>query len=102
MENIHGSKWQVIVEVAPEELRNNMLTGTLKGALFAISSHHCGNYVVQALVASAKTSDQVYVIQMFIGNFINFFHLKKMSLQQVDRPDQNKCFLLSIHIASSQ
>jgi len=50
----------VIVEVAPEELRNGMLAGSLKGALFAISSHHCGNYVVQAFISSAKTSDQVY------------------------------------------
>jgi len=48
------------VEVAPEELRNSMLVGTLRGALFAISSHHCGNYVVQALISSVKTSDQVY------------------------------------------
>jgi nucleolar protein 9 len=51
---------QVIIDVAPEELRSNMLIGTLKGALFAISSHHCGNYVVQALISSAKTADQVY------------------------------------------
>lgn len=48
------------MEVAPEELCNSMLAGTLKGALFAISSHHCGNYVVQALISSAKTLDQVY------------------------------------------
>uniref|UniRef100_A0A0E0B9Z6 PUM-HD domain-containing protein n=1 Tax=Oryza glumipatula TaxID=40148 RepID=A0A0E0B9Z6_9ORYZ len=62
---------EVIVEVAPEELRNNMLTGTLKGALFAISSHHCGNYVVQALVASAKTSDQMEQIWDELGSRIN-------------------------------
>ncbi|XP_006661734.1 pumilio homolog 23 [Oryza brachyantha] len=61
---------EVIVEVAPEELRNNMLTGTLKGALFAISSHHCGNYVVQALVASAKTSDQMEQIWDELGSSI--------------------------------
>ena len=48
------------MEVAPEELLNGMLVGALRGALFAISSHHCGNYVVQALISSAKTSDQVY------------------------------------------
>jgi nucleolar protein 9 len=54
------------VEVAPEELRNGMLVGTLKGALFAISSHHCGNYVVQALVSSAKTSDQVYTLVQLV------------------------------------
>lgn len=58
---------EVIVEVAPEELRNNMLTGTLKGALFAISSHHCGNYVVQALISSAKTADQMKQIWEELG-----------------------------------
>jgi nucleolar protein 9 len=47
------------VKVAPDGLRNGMIVGTLKGELFAISSHHCGNYVVQALISSAKTSDQV-------------------------------------------
>uniref|UniRef100_A0A0D9XJ87 PUM-HD domain-containing protein n=1 Tax=Leersia perrieri TaxID=77586 RepID=A0A0D9XJ87_9ORYZ len=61
---------EVIVEVAPDELRNNMLTGTLKGALFAISSHHCGNYVVQALVASAKTLDQMEQIWDELGSRI--------------------------------
>lgn len=47
------------MEVAPDELRNGMLARSLKGALFAISSHHCGNYVVQAFISSTKTSDQV-------------------------------------------
>jgi nucleolar protein 9 len=47
------------VEVVPDKLRNGMLVGTLRGELFTISSHHCGNYVVQALISSAKTSDQV-------------------------------------------
>ncbi|KAG8091335.1 hypothetical protein GUJ93_ZPchr0012g20525 [Zizania palustris] len=61
---------EVIVEVAPEEVHNNMLTSTLKGALFAMSSHHCGNYVVQALVASAKTSDQMELIWDELGSNI--------------------------------
>ncbi|XP_047043311.1 pumilio homolog 23-like [Lolium rigidum] len=50
-----------------EELRSNMLIGTLKGALFAISSHHCGNYVVQALISSAKTADQMKQIWEELG-----------------------------------
>ncbi|KAE8789156.1 Pumilio-like protein 23 [Hordeum vulgare] len=57
----------VIIDVAPEELRSNMLIGTLKGALFAISSHHCGNYVVQALISSAKTADQMKQIWEELG-----------------------------------
>ncbi|GJM84438.1 hypothetical protein PR202_ga00106 [Eleusine coracana subsp. coracana] len=57
-ETAYSHLLEVIVEVAPDELRNGMLAGTLRGELFAISSHHCGNYVVQALISSAKTSDQ--------------------------------------------
>uniref|UniRef100_A0ACD5WV78 Uncharacterized protein n=1 Tax=Avena sativa TaxID=4498 RepID=A0ACD5WV78_AVESA len=58
---------EVIIDVAPEELRSNMLIDTLKGALFAISSHHCGNYVVQALISSAKTADQMKQIWEELG-----------------------------------
>ncbi|XP_047067331.1 pumilio homolog 23-like [Lolium rigidum] len=58
---------EVIIDVAPEELRSNMLIGTLKGALFAISSHHCGNYVIQALISSAKTADQMKQIWEELG-----------------------------------
>ncbi|WVZ58732.1 hypothetical protein U9M48_008972 [Paspalum notatum var. saurae] len=58
---------EVIVEVAPEQLRNSMLVGTLRGSLFAISSHYCDNYVVQALISSAKTSDQMNQIWEELG-----------------------------------
>ncbi|KAJ1295632.1 hypothetical protein BS78_01G238200 [Paspalum vaginatum] len=58
---------EVIVEVAPEQLRSSMLVGTLRGSLFAISSHYCGNYVVQALISSAKTSDQMNQIWEELG-----------------------------------
>ncbi|CAM0943447.1 unnamed protein product [Alopecurus aequalis] len=58
---------EVIIDVAPEELRSNMLIGTLKGALFAISSHHCGNYVIQALISSAKTAAQMKQIWEELG-----------------------------------
>ncbi|PUZ39384.1 hypothetical protein GQ55_9G303300 [Panicum hallii var. hallii] len=66
-ESAYSHLLEVIVEVAPEELRNGMLVGTLRGALFAISSHHCGNYVVQALISSAKTSDQMNQIWEELG-----------------------------------
>ncbi|CAN6253282.1 unnamed protein product [Urochloa humidicola] len=66
-ESAYSHLLEVIVEVAPEELRNGMLVGTLKGALFAISSHHCGNYVVQALISSAKTTEQMNQIWEELG-----------------------------------
>lgn len=58
---------EVIMEVAPEEVRSNMLIGILKGVLFAISSHHCGNYVVQALISSTRTADQMKQIWEELG-----------------------------------
>lgn len=66
-ESSYSHLLEVIVEVAPEELRNVMLVSTLRGSLFAISSHHCGNYVVQALISSAKTSDQMNQIWEELG-----------------------------------
>ncbi|KAK8463132.1 hypothetical protein SEVIR_1G326200v4 [Setaria viridis] len=69
-ESAYSHLLEVIVEVAPDELRNGMLLGTLKSALFPISSHHCGNYVVQALISSAKTSDQMSQIWEELGSKI--------------------------------
>lgn len=66
-ESAYSHLLEVIVEVAPDELRNGMLARSLKGALFAISSHHCGNYVVQAFISSTKTSDQMNQIWEELG-----------------------------------
>ncbi|KAK3157466.1 hypothetical protein QOZ80_2AG0122780 [Eleusine coracana subsp. coracana] len=77
-ETAYSHLLEVIVEVAPDELRNGMLAGTLRGELFAISSHHCGNYVVQALISSAKTSDQMKQIWEELGlKFKELFELGK-------------------------
>ncbi|CAL9190243.1 pumilio homolog 23-like [Musa acuminata AAA Group] len=58
---------EVIVEVAPDTLYNELLTEVFKDSLFDISSHHCGNFVVQALVSSAKTKDQMDLIWKELG-----------------------------------
>ncbi|KAG1342562.1 pumilio [Cocos nucifera] len=58
---------EVIVEVAPEILYNELLTKVFKGSLLKISSHHCGNFVVQALVSSTRTSDQMDLIWEELG-----------------------------------
>ncbi|KAL6858760.1 hypothetical protein ACP4OV_017762 [Aristida adscensionis] len=77
-ETAYSHLLEVIVEVAPEDLRSGMLVGTLRGSLFAISSHHCGNYVVQALISSAKTSDQMKQIWEELGpNFKELLELGK-------------------------
>ncbi|XP_020104644.1 pumilio homolog 23 isoform X2 [Ananas comosus] len=53
---------EVIIEVAPETLYAELLTEVFKGSLFEISSHPYGNFVVQALIASARTSDHINLI----------------------------------------
>nr|XP_029123826.1 pumilio homolog 23 isoform X3 [Elaeis guineensis] len=69
---------EVIVEVAPEILYNELLTKVFKGSLLKISSHHCGNFVVQALVSSTRTSDQMDLIWEELGpKFKELFEVGK-------------------------
>ncbi|XP_068663663.1 pumilio homolog 23-like [Aristolochia californica] len=58
---------EVILEVSPEALYNEILTKIFKGSLFEISSHPCGSFVVQALVSSAKCQGQVELIWEELG-----------------------------------
>lgn len=50
---------QAILEVAPETLYNELITTVFKNSLFEMSSHHCGNFVVQALISHARNEDHV-------------------------------------------
>ncbi|XP_072991248.1 pumilio homolog 23 [Typha latifolia] len=58
---------EVIIEVAPETMYSELLTEMFKGSLFEISSHHCGNFVVQALISSARSRDQMKLIWEELG-----------------------------------
>ncbi|KAK8581092.1 hypothetical protein V6N12_071334 [Hibiscus sabdariffa] len=58
---------QVILEVAPESLYNDIFTKLLKSSFFELSSHHCGNFVVQALISHARTKDQMEMIWEELG-----------------------------------
>ncbi|GMI82183.1 pumilio 23 [Hibiscus trionum] len=58
---------EVILEVAPESLYNDMFTKLLKNSLFELSSHPCGNFVVQALISHARTKDQMEMIWEELG-----------------------------------
>ncbi|XP_077236509.1 pumilio 23 isoform X2 [Tasmannia lanceolata] len=58
---------EVILEVAPKALYNQFLTEVFRGSLFEISSHHCGSFVVQALVSSAKSQGQMDLIWGELG-----------------------------------
>lgn len=54
--------FQVILDVAPETLYNEIFTKVFRNSLFELSSHHCGNFAVQALVSNARCQAQVRVL----------------------------------------
>ncbi|XVE88546.1 hypothetical protein DITRI_Ditri19aG0077900 [Diplodiscus trichospermus] len=58
---------EVVLEVAPERLYNEMFMKLFKNSLFELSSHHCGNFVVQALISHARTKDQMELIWEELG-----------------------------------
>ncbi|ONK65403.1 uncharacterized protein A4U43_C07F36740 [Asparagus officinalis] len=60
--------FEVVIKVAPASVYDKFLNELFKGSLFEISSLHCGNFVVQALVSSAKTKDEVALIWEELGS----------------------------------
>ncbi|KAK9150888.1 hypothetical protein Syun_009197 [Stephania yunnanensis] len=58
---------EVILEVAPETLYSEILTKVFKGFLFETSSLHCGSFIVQALVSSARCKGQMDLIWVELG-----------------------------------
>ncbi|XP_050285105.1 pumilio homolog 23 isoform X2 [Quercus robur] len=58
---------EVILEVAPEILYNEIFTKIFKNSLFELSSHHCGNFVVQSLISHARHQDQMDLIWEELG-----------------------------------
>ncbi|KAJ8625206.1 hypothetical protein MRB53_033736 [Persea americana] len=58
---------EVILEVAPETLHNEIFRSVFKGSLFDISSHHCGSFVVQAIISSASSQGQIDVVWEELG-----------------------------------
>ncbi|KAH0460350.1 hypothetical protein IEQ34_011013 [Dendrobium chrysotoxum] len=61
---------EVIVEVAPEALYNELLDVIFKGSLLEISSHQFGNFVVQAVISSARTKEQANLIWEELGPYL--------------------------------
>ena len=57
--------FQVILEVAPETLYNEIFTKVFRNSLFELSSHPCGNFAVQALVSHARCQGQVRVLAFY-------------------------------------
>lgn len=52
--------------MAPEVLYNEMFTKVFRNSLFELSSHHCGNFVIQALISHAGSQDQVCFVTMLL------------------------------------
>lgn len=66
-ENAYSHLMEVILEVAPDNLFDELYTKVFKGSLFKMSSHHTGNFVVQALVSHARSHDHIKSIWEELG-----------------------------------
>lgn len=69
---------EAILEVTPETLYNELITTVFKNSLFEMSSHHCGNFVVQALISNARSEDHVELMWKELGTkFKDLFGMGK-------------------------
>lgn len=68
-DNAFSHLMEVILEVAPDILYNQILEKIFKSSLFKISSDHCGSFVIQALVSSARGPDQMDLIWDELGGY---------------------------------
>ncbi|GKU92751.1 hypothetical protein SLEP1_g6438 [Rubroshorea leprosula] len=66
-ETAYSHLMEVILEVAPKSLYNEMFTKVFRNSLFKLSSHHCGNFVVQALLSHTREKDQMEFIWEELG-----------------------------------
>ncbi|CAI9114512.1 OLC1v1015251C2 [Oldenlandia corymbosa var. corymbosa] len=58
---------EVVLEVAPDTLYDELFLKVFKDSLFSLSSDQCGNFVVQALISHARTEDQMELIWADLG-----------------------------------
>ncbi|KAL6010494.1 hypothetical protein ACLOJK_000927 [Asimina triloba] len=66
-DNSYSHLMEVILEVAPETLHDEIFMKAFKGSLFEISSLHCGSFVVQALISSSRSEGQMDLIWQELG-----------------------------------
>ena len=52
--------FQVILEVAPESLYNELFNKVFKNSLYDLSLDRSANFVIQALISHAKNQEQVF------------------------------------------
>ena len=77
---------QVILEVAPDTLYTELITKVFKGSLYEMSTHYCGNFIVQALIAQARSEDHVSDLKvssiffMLVNTCLNLETLTRMGV----------------------
>ncbi|KAJ8535783.1 hypothetical protein K7X08_034184 [Anisodus acutangulus] len=77
-ETAYSHLMEAILEFAPETLYNELLTKVFRKSLFRMSTHHCANFVVQALASHAKSPDHMDLIWEEIGTkFHDLFEMGK-------------------------
>lgn len=59
---------EVVLEVSPGALFNELFTKVFRNSLFELSSHQHGNFVVQALIAHASNQDLMELIWEELGS----------------------------------
>ncbi|XP_056176442.1 pumilio homolog 23 [Syzygium oleosum] len=67
IETSYSHLLEVILEVAPEYLYDDMFNKIFRNSLFEMSSHQCGSFVVQALISKARHEEQMELIWGELG-----------------------------------
>lgn len=67
-ESAYSHLMEVILEVAPETLYNELFTKVFQNSLFQMSSHNCGNFVVQSLISHARCQNHMELICEELGS----------------------------------
>ncbi|KAL8466440.1 hypothetical protein ACS0TY_035508 [Phlomoides rotata] len=61
-ENAYSHLMEVILAVAPDTIYNEIFTKVFNNYLFRLSSHHSGNFVIQALISHARSQEHINLI----------------------------------------
>lgn len=66
-ENAFSHLMEVILEVVPDILYDEIFVKIFKDSLFGISCHHSANFAVQSLISHARSQSQIYVMSEELG-----------------------------------
>ncbi|PIA50488.1 hypothetical protein AQUCO_01300904v1 [Aquilegia coerulea] len=109
-DNAFSHLMEVILEVAPDTLYDEIFTRIFRNSLFKISSDHCGSFVIQALVSSARCQGQMDLIwEELGGHFKELFENGKSGViasllaasQRLHKHEQKCCQALAGAVCST-